>query len=142
MTLARLRPGLDYLSVALAGTSRDCDSRSFHYSDAILVVPPVWVLALIVWTAANRGGYPGVADEAHRTDRAQRCIQHFVQTLQSNGFLESPEFFELREQRHAEFAMRRCAGPSTRGKRIRRNADGVRETMQRYFVGGEIQALA
>jgi len=142
MTLPRLRPGLDIFPSPSPEHPGIVIRDPFHYSDAILVVPPAWVLAL--------GCLDG--QQSERDIQAllmkrigqivpSEAVQHFVETLQSNGFLESPEFFELREQRHAEFRDAPVRRAAHAGQAYPDDADGVTETMQRYFAGRSDESL-
>lgn len=76
----------------------------YRYSEAMLVIPPALVPALV--------GLDGERTERELTeflsqqlgaDVPAEFLTHLVSTLRANGFLETEEFFEMRETRHAEF---------------------------------------
>ena len=76
----------------------------FRYSEVVLVIPPALVPAL--------GCLDGDRTERDLSDMLSRqlgasvpkeLLDHLVGTLQASGFLETEEFFEMREARHAEF---------------------------------------
>jgi AmmeMemoRadiSam system protein B len=111
---------------------------SYNYSEAILVIPPIWVLALqcldgeqterdVQAVLMRRTGQKVPSD----------AIQTFVHALQSNGFLETGEFFAMREQRHREFRDAPVRLPAHAGQAYPEDAGGVQETMQRYFAGAD-----
>jgi MEMO1 family protein len=136
VTLPRLRLGLDIFPSPSAEHPGIVLRDPFHYSDAILVIPPVWVLAL--------GCLDGQQTERdiqallmRRTGQIapSEAITQFVDTLQINGFLESEEFFEMRELRHAEFRESPVRPAAHAGQSYPDDASGVRQTMERYFGG-------
>ncbi len=137
MTLPRLRPVLDIFPSPSPEHPGIVIRDPYHYSDAILIIPSVWMLAL------------GCLD-GQQTERdiqalllrrigqivPSEAIHQFVETLQSNGFLESEEFFTLREQCHAEFRDAPVRQAVHAGQAYPEDAAGVRATMERYFAGG------
>jgi AmmeMemoRadiSam system protein B len=101
-----LRNGIDIVPSPLEESPGLILRDPFHYTQAVLLVPSIWIpaLALLVngtsteldlQTTLTRNG-------GGRLIRREE-IQQFVQTLRDHGFLESEEFHRLRDSRHEEF---------------------------------------
>jgi MEMO1 family protein len=76
----------------------------YRYSEAILVIPPALVPALAALDGERtERELADFLSEQSGVEVPAELLDHLVGTLQSNGFLETEEFFKMREARHAEF---------------------------------------
>ena len=76
----------------------------FHYTDAILVIPPALVPALGYLDGEKSGRE--LSDFLSRRLGAEvpaELLAHVIGTLQSQGFLETEEFYRMRQARQEEF---------------------------------------
>src|SRR3990172_7235711 len=103
-TLPRLRADLDVMPSFSPEHPGLLLRDPFRYSEAMLVIPPALVPAL--------GCLDGERTERELADMLSQqlgaivpaeLLAHLVGTLQENGFLETEEYFRMREARHAEF---------------------------------------
>jgi AmmeMemoRadiSam system protein B len=147
VTIPRLRPALDIFPSPSPEHPGFVIRDSFNYSDAILVIPPIGVLALPCLDGQHTEGDLQAYLKEQLSEREGdavppdwemplEAIRTFVQTLQSNGFLETEEFFALRERRHQEFRDSPVRLAAHAGQAYPDDAAGVRATMKRYFAGG------
>lgn len=102
--LPRLRPGLDIFPSPSAEHPGIVIRDSMRYSEAILLIPPIWVVAL----PCLDGQQTDLDLQAMLTRRTgqiapSEAIASFVDALRSQGFLETEEFYAMRDKRQAEF---------------------------------------
>jgi hypothetical protein len=108
----------------------------FQYTDAVLLVPPAWVLAL-----RYLDGEHTELDLQESLTRATGAlvfsddIREFVGVLRQQGFLETEEFYRLRERRHKEFREQRERPASHAGTAYPAAAPELRTTFEEYFRG-------
>jgi len=76
----------------------------FRYSEAMLVIPPA-LIGLLGCLDGERteGAVADLLTKQLGTNIPNDLLAHLVGTLQSNGFLETEEYFQMREARHAAF---------------------------------------
>ena len=104
-TLPRLRQGLDFLPSPIADSPGLILRDSFRYSQAVLLIPPAWVPAL----AFLDGSRTELDIQTYLTRAAGgrlvllEDIRQFVDALRGHGFLDSKEFYQLRDERHEQF---------------------------------------
>jgi AmmeMemoRadiSam system protein B len=104
MILPKLRADLDVMPSPSSEHPGLLLRDPFRYSDSLLVIPPALVGAL--------GSLDGECTRSEAVESLSRqlganvphdLLEHLVSTLKANGFLETEEFFQMREARHAEF---------------------------------------
>src|SRR5262245_26998683 len=127
--LPRLRPGLDILPSPSAEHPGFILRDPFRYSDAILLIPPIWLLPM----HCLDGEQTELDLQAMLTRRtgqiaSSEAIRNFVDALRTQGFLETDEFDALREQRHAEFRDAVDRRPAHAGSAYPDESAGVKET--------------
>jgi hypothetical protein len=111
----------------------------FQYTGAILLVPPAWVLAL-----RYLDGEHTELDLQEGLARATGAlvfsddIREFVDVLRQQGFLETEEFYQLRERRHKEFREQRERAVSHAGTAYPEAASEIRTTFEEYFRGVDV----
>jgi len=139
--LPALRRALDILP------SQDADRPGLllrdplHYSEAILYVPPAWVVAL-----RCLDGEHTELDVQEFLTRAtgglvfSEEVREFVGVLRQEGFLETEEFHRRRELRHKEFRELRERPPAHAGSAYPASAEEIRRTFAEYFSSVEIAA--
>lgn len=77
---------------------------SMRYSEAMLLIPPAWTLALRCLDGRhNERDIQASFQEQIGQTAPPGAIEEFVKTLQTQGFLDTPEFYALRDQRVEEF---------------------------------------
>ena len=102
--LPRLRMGLDFLPSPEANRPGLLVRDPFHYTDLVLYLPPAWAAAL-----PYLDGQHTALDVQESLTRAtgqlvfSTEVRKFVGVLQKEGFLETEEFWRLRDRRQAEF---------------------------------------
>jgi len=109
----RLRPGIDIVRSPIATSPGLILRDPFRYTDTILLVPPGWIPALALLNGRNTE--LDVQTFLTRSAGGQLVrsedVQKFVHTLRNHGFLDSEEFYTLREKRHEEFRVAAERGP-------------------------------
>jgi len=105
-----------------------------HYTDTVLYVPPAWALAL-----RCLDGEHTELDVQEILTRATGAlvfsdeVREFIGVLRQQGFLETEEFYRLREQRHKEFRDLRERPAAHAGTAYPANAAEIRRTFEGYF---------
>lgn len=134
--IPRLRPGLDIFPSPSQEHPGIVIRDPMRYTDSVLVIPPVWVLAL----SRFDGEQTELDIQAllmRRTGQIAptEAIHSFVGALRDNGFLESQEYLAMRDQRHAEFRESPVREAVHAGSAYPDDAPGVKEMMEQYFEG-------
>ena len=100
-----LRRGIDIMRSPIAESPGLILRDPFRYTQAVLLIPPGWIPALAILN-----GRSTELDLQTALSRAnggqlvrQEDVQHFVQTLRNQGFLDSEEFHRMRDSRHEQF---------------------------------------
>ena len=110
----------------------------FKYTDATIIVPPLLARLLTLFDGEStdldmRAALTQITGEL----RTEELAAHFIDALDSNGFLLSPSFEQRREQRHREFAAARSrrrptpARSTLTGRRLARDARRLRDAGRR-----------
>lgn len=135
-TLPPLRPGLDVMPSPVQDQPGLLLRDPFRYTETVLIIPPVWVLALPYFDGEHTDLDALEAIYKRTGHMAPReSINHLIETLQQEGFLETSEFDVLREKRHREFAEAPERLPAHMGSGYPETDAGVRETLLGYFNG-------
>jgi hypothetical protein len=115
-----------------------------RYTEKIMLIPPPWTIGL-----RYLDGEHTELDMQEALTRAtgelvfSDAVRGFVGALQQQGFLETEEFYRLREQKHLEFQGETERLPVHAGQAYPANAAEVRSTFQEYFDGvGESASLS
>ncbi len=133
--IPRLRNGLDIFPSPSPEHPGIVLRDPYQYTESILVIPPVLVMALDCLRAPQ-------TDRDLQAEFTRRIgqivpievIHQFIGTLDANGFLESETFAEMREKCHARFREAPVREPAHAGQAYPADEDGVRETLTRYFA--------
>jgi MEMO1 family protein len=145
-TLPRLRHGLDFLPSPIADSPGLILRDSFRYSQAVLLIPPAWVPAL-----AFLDGSRTENDVQTYLTRASggrlvllEDIRRFVDALRGHGFLDSQEFYQLRDERHEEFRLAPERDAMHAGTAYAANAEELSLQLRRDFqiVPPEVSPLS
>jgi len=107
----------------------------YHYSDAVLIVPPALVPALQCFDGAH--SELDLREEIVRATGeldVSALEKHLTDTLSAAGFLEDESFARLREQRERAFAELPVRPPAHAGSAYPEEADGLREMMSEYMA--------
>jgi hypothetical protein len=116
-TLPRLRAGLDIIPSPDGDRPGFAVRDPYRYTDTVLFIPAVWAAAL----ACLDGGHTELDVQEVMTRQLGRLVfssdvRAMVDTLQAHGFLETEEYAQRREQKHAGFraaASREAVHPGT-----------------------------
>lgn len=77
----------------------------FRYTQAVLLIPPGWIPALAILNGTST--QLDLQTALSRANGGQMVrsedVQHFVHTLRDQGFLDSEEFYRMRDSRHEQF---------------------------------------
>lgn len=137
----RLRADIEILPSPVEETPGIILRDSFRYTDAILLIPSPWVRALLLLDGTNT--LRDIQTSLTRSQGGQlvpeSVVAHFVDTLRSRGFLDSPEFHEMRDRRHEEFRRADTRDPSHAGAAYPEDADELKTQLAGEFgiVHGE-----
>lgn len=106
----------------------------YQYSPAILIVPPVLVPAL-GFLDGQKTDAELRADLSRRTGQLveSSIVENFVNVLQEQGFLETAEFYELRERRQAEFRRQTVRQPNHAGSAYASEPEALQTELRGFF---------
>ena len=106
----------------------------FRYTDTVLIIPPVWVIALPLFDGEHTDLEALEAIYKRTGHMAPKdSINHLIDTLKDEGFLETEEFEARREKCHRQFAEAAERLPAHSGSAYPDDADAVRQTLKGYF---------
>ncbi|HET9942635.1 MAG TPA: AmmeMemoRadiSam system protein B [Terriglobia bacterium] len=100
-----LRRGIDILPSPIAESPGLILRDPFRYTQAVLLVPKGWIpaLALLNGTSTELELQATLTRSSGGQIVSREDIQQFIHTLRNHGFLDSEEFYRLRDARHEEF---------------------------------------
>lgn len=115
----------------------------FQYTDATIIVPPGLARMLGLFDGRRteldlRAAITQLTGEIESGELAS----HFLETLDANGFLESPVFEEMRDKRQKEFAEAAERLPAHAGTSYPDDAEALRQTLARYDESAGEEASA
>jgi MEMO1 family protein len=107
---------------------------SFHYSDAVLIIPPPLVQCLACFDGQQtqldlRAALVEVTGQLQVSEIEEQLID----VLTRSGFLEEEVFFEMKRQRQREFAEAPLRAPSHAGSAYPSDPGELRETMNGWM---------
>jgi MEMO1 family protein len=132
--LPALRRGLDIVPSPETNRPGLLLRDPLRYTDKVIFVPPQWTVGL-----RFLDGEHTELDMQEALTRAtgelvfSDAVRQFEGVLQGQGFLETEEFYRLRDQKQAEFRERRERLPVHAGEAYPAGASEVRSTFERYF---------
>ncbi|MBI1354077.1 MAG: AmmeMemoRadiSam system protein B [Acidobacteria bacterium] len=105
----------------------------FRYTDATLIIPPLLARLLALFDGQHseldlRAALTQMTGDLQTGELAK----HLVDTLDDNGFLQSPTFEAMREKRHKEFAEATERMPAHAGSAYPDEAEALRATLAGY----------
>lgn len=108
----------------------------YHYSDAMLIVPPPLVTCLRCFDGEQteldlRAELVRITETLEVGDVERQLIE----TLSASGFLENDVFEQMKEKRHREFAVAQKRDPAHCGTAYPAEVEPLRETLNRYMDG-------
>jgi len=133
--LPPLRPGLDAFPSPDPSQPGLVLRDPMGYSPAILIIPPPWTPALSCFDGrqtmldcqALLGRLSGEIVPAH-------LVQHLVDTLRQQGFLQTTEFDQMRQKREASFRQAAVRPAHHAGAAYPNDADGLRRQLDDWFA--------
>jgi len=134
--LPRLRSNLDILPSPAPEQPGLFLRDPFHYTEALLVIPPALIPALAFLNGENTA-LDLQADLCRRTGQlvGSEVVENFVQTLNQHGFLETEDFTLRKESRQREFREAAERLPVHAGTGYPEKPEELRTTFQQYFRG-------
>jgi MEMO1 family protein len=134
-SLPALRRGLDVIPSPDTNQPGLLLRDPLRYTEKVIFVPPPWTIGLRCLDGEHteldlQEALTRATGELVFTD----AVQEFVSVLQKQGFLETEEFYRLREQKHAEFREESERLPVHAGESYPASASEVRSTFEGYFA--------
>ena len=141
--LPPLRPGLDIFPSPVPERPGLVLRDPFKYTEQVLIIPPLLVAGLALFD----GEQTTLDLQAHLSKLAgqlvpRETIDALLDALQSNGFLLTAEFAQLREVRHAEFTAAPTRDPAHAGTGYPDEAGELRRTFDGYLHAHNVAASA
>lgn len=129
-----LRRGLDVIPSAETNRPGLLLRDPLRYTDKVLFVPPPWTAGLRCLDGEHTElDIQEALTRATGTLVFSDAVREFVSVLQEQGFLETEEFYRLREQKQAEFQEGSERLPVHAGQAYPVGALEVRNTFEGYF---------
>jgi AmmeMemoRadiSam system protein B len=131
--LPRLRRELDIMPSPLPEQPGLLIRDPFHYTDAVIIVPPVLAQGLMFFD----GQQTELDLQAHLTRltgdlSAGEASREFVKALRVSGFLDCEEFHEMRGRKQREFAAAAERTPAHAGSAYPAKAQSLSEKLTSY----------
>jgi AmmeMemoRadiSam system protein B len=141
--LPRLRADLDFMPSPAPEQPGLLIRDPFHYSDAVLLVPPPLVECLACFDGEQseldlRAALVRITGDFQVGDLERNLID----SLDRSGFLENENFESLREERHREFAEAPVRAAAHAGSAYPDEPAELRTTMRGYMEDGPAEAVA
>ena len=115
----------------------------YHYSDAMLVVPPPLVECLRCFDGAQTGqDLRNALTAATGQFDVIQMEQHLAETLSAAGFLEDPAYAEMKDARQREFAAAGVREASHAGSAYPASSEEARAAMCQWMDGAPAVAQA
>jgi len=132
--LPRLRAELDGMPSPVPEQPGLLLRDPYRYSPAVLVIPPALIPSLALFNG-QQTDLDLKADLYRRTGQlvGGEVIDSLVQTLQSQGFLETDEYYRMREARQQEFRGAPARAPSHAGSAYPDQPEELRSQFQEFL---------
>ncbi|MBI1766178.1 MAG: AmmeMemoRadiSam system protein B [Acidobacteria bacterium] len=135
--LPPLRPGLDIFPSPVADRPGLVLRDPFQYTEQVLIIPPLLAAGLALFD----GEQTRLDLQAYLSKLAgqlvpRETIEALLSALQSNGFLLTEEFAQMRAVRHAEFAAATERSPAHAGTGYPDEPAELRQTFEGYLQKG------
>lgn len=111
----------------------------FRYTDAMIIVPPALVQGLGHFDGENTelDLHAFFTRVTGGDVRFGETVRHLIDTLRKSGFLESPEFHEMRDRKHKEFADAEQRAPAHAGSGYPDEPEPLRLQLSEYGADPE-----
>ncbi len=135
--LPPLRPGLDIFPSPVAERPGLVLRDPFKYTEQVLIIPPLLAAGLVMFD----GEQTRLDLQAYLSKLAGQLVPRatlevFLGALQTNGFLLTEEFAQMRAARHAEFAAAPERAPAHAGTGYPDDPAELRQTFDGYLQKG------
>lgn len=135
--IPRLRPGLDIMSSPIPEKPGLLFRDPFHYTDEILIIPPILAAGLSLFDGESTGlDVQAYLSKLTGQMIPSEIIQSLIDVLKNNGFLEGEEFNQMRLNRHSQFAAAAVRLPAHSGTGYPDQAESLRAKLAEYLQGG------
>jgi AmmeMemoRadiSam system protein B len=136
--LPRLRAELDGMPSPVPEQPGLLLRDPYRYSPAVLVIPPALIPSLAFFNGQQTDS-DLKADLYRRTGQlvGGEVIETFVQTLREQGFLETDEYYRMREARQKEFRGAPARAPSHAGSAYPDQPEELRSQFQEFLESCE-----
>jgi AmmeMemoRadiSam system protein B len=133
--LPKLRSGLDMMPSPIDDAPGLILRDVFQYTPAVLLIPPVWAHALVLLDGGHteRDLQSTLTRMNGGTLVRGEDVRRFVDTLRTHGFLETPEFHQLRDTRHEEFRRAAERLPAHAGSAYPADSEELRRQLREDF---------
>jgi MEMO1 family protein len=134
--LPALRRGLDVIPLPETNRPGLLLRDPLRYTDKVLFIPPPWTLGLRCLDGEHTQlDIQEALTRATGTLVFSDAVREFVGVLQEQGFLETEEFYRLRDRKQAEFQEGSERLPVHAGQAYPASASELRKTLEGYFDG-------
>lgn len=133
--LPQLRGALDILPSPVPDRPGLILRDPFRYCEEMLLIPSAWVPVLSCLDGKHTGRDAQELLVRHGGGELvySEQIQGFVSMLREHGYLETREFFDLKDKKHAEFRASRKREPLHAGEAYPNDAKRLREVFDPHF---------
>jgi AmmeMemoRadiSam system protein B len=141
--LPRLRADIDVMPSPVPEQPGLLVRDPFRYSPAMLIIPPALIPSLAFFNG-EQTELDLKTDLYRRTGQlvGSEVVAEFVQALQGQGFLETEEYYRMREGRHKEFRDAPERVPNHAGSAYPDEPDALRNQFQEYLESAAESGIA
>jgi len=110
----------------------------FHYSDAIVIIPPLLAQALTLFDGEHTElDLRALLTRLTGALETSEIVRNLIQALDQNGFLESERFFEMRDRKQRAFAEAESRLPAHAESGYPAEAEALRIKLKEYGADPE-----
>ena len=132
--LPRLRQNLDFMPSPIPDQPGLLIRDSFHYSEAVLVVPPPLVPALVCFDGQQtEADLRALLVRISGSLDVSAPLRNLRDILHRSGFLEDEQYAAMREARERAFDQSPVREPAHAGTAYPQDLDALRPVMQQYL---------